>query len=226
MMPGGDKEAYNVMKPILESIAAKVDGAPCVTYIGPGASGHFVKMVHNGIEYGLMQLIAETYEILKKGLKMDNKDIRKVFNKWNKGRLQSFLLEITKDIFDYKAPGTDHLLLDDIKDEAKAKGTGKWTSQVAMDLQAPIPTVDTAVSMRDLSKYKELRIQASDVYSKDAISLNVNTDEFLVALEQAFYFSMIMSYAQGMHLLARASEEYKYDLKLDQIAKIWRGGCI
>jgi len=171
-------------------------------------------------------LIAETYEILKKGLKFDNDAIRKIFTKWNEGRLQSFLLEITKDIFAYKAPGTDHLLLDDIKDEAKAKGTGKWTSQVAMDLQAPIPTIDTAVSMRDLSKYKELRVQAADIYSKDEIKLDVDKDAFLVALEQAFYFNMVISYAQGMHLLARASEEYKYDLKLDQIAKIWRGGCI
>jgi 6-phosphogluconate dehydrogenase len=226
MMPGGDKDAYNVMKPIFEAIAAKVNGEPCVTYIGPGASGHFVKMVHNGIEYGLMQLIAETYEILKKGLKLDNEAIRQVFTKWNEGRLQSYLMDITKDIFAFKAPGTDHLLLDDIKDEAKAKGTGKWTSQVAMDLQAPIPTVDTAVSMRDLSKYKELRVQAADLYSKDDLALNVNTDEFLTALEQAFYFNMIMSYAQGMHLLSKASEEYKYDLHLGAIAKIWRGGCI
>src|ERR1700744_5977918 len=208
MMPGGDKEAYNVMKPILESIAAKVDGAPCVTYIGPGASGHFVKMVHNGIEYGIMQLIAETYEIMKAGLKMDNESIRKVFVKWNEGRLKSFLIEITKDIFAYKAPGTDHLLIDDIKDEAKAKGTGKWTSQVAMDLQAPIPTIDTAVSMRDLSKYKQLRIEASAIYRETEPSFNVSAEEFLVALEQAFYFNMIMSYAQGMHLLTKASEEY------------------
>jgi len=227
MMPGGDKDAYNVMKPILESIAAKVDGAPCVTYIGPGASGHFVKMVHNGIEYGLMQLIAETYEILKKGLKYNNDIIGKIFAEWNAGRLQSFLLEITVDIFKYKAPGTDHLLLDDIKDEAKAKGTGKWTSQVAMDLQAPIPVIDTAVSMRDLSKYKELRVQAAGLYSKDEIQLKEGSaDDFLAELEQAFYFSMIITYAQGMHLLSRASEEYKYDLKLDEIAKIWRGGCI
>jgi 6-phosphogluconate dehydrogenase len=226
MMPGGDKDAYNVMKPIFEAIAAKVNGEPCVTYIGPGASGHFVKMVHNGIEYGLMQLIAETYQILKTGLKLDNDAIGKIFAEWNDGRLKSFLLDITKDIFAYKAPGTDHLLLDDIKDEAKAKGTGKWTSQVAMDLQAPIPTVDTAVSMRDLSKYKSLREQASAVYSKDEIQLDVNKDEFLAALEQAFYFSTIISYAQGMHLLSLASAEYKYDLKLDQIAKIWRGGCI
>ncbi|HEY4197765.1 MAG TPA: NADP-dependent phosphogluconate dehydrogenase [Mucilaginibacter sp.] len=226
MMPGGDKDAYNVMKPILESIAAKVDGAPCVTYIGPGAAGHFVKMVHNGIEYGLMQLIAETYEILKNGLKLDNEAIRKVFTKWNEGRLSSFLMDITKDIFAYKAPGTDHLLIDDIKDEAKAKGTGKWTSQVAMDLQAPIPTIDSAVSMRDLSKYKQLREQASALYGNNDTSLKANTEEFISALEQAFYFSMIITYAQGMHLLSRASEEYNYNLKLGAIAKIWRGGCI
>jgi 6-phosphogluconate dehydrogenase len=226
MMPGGDKDAYNVMKPILESIAAKVDGAPCVTYIGPGASGHFVKMVHNGIEYGIMQLIAETYEIMKKGLKLDNDAAGKVFAEWNEGRLQSFLLEITKDIFKYKAPGTDHLLLDDIKDEARAKGTGKWTSQVAMDLQAPIPTIDTAVSMRDLSKYKALREKAAGIYSKDDLALGVDTDAFLKSLEQAFYFNMIVTYAQGMQLLSNASVEYKYDLKLDEIAKIWRGGCI
>jgi 6-phosphogluconate dehydrogenase len=226
MMPGGDKEAYNVMKPIFEAIAAKVDGEPCVTYIGPGASGHFVKMVHNGIEYGLMQLIAEAYQVMKTGLKMDNEAIGQVFTQWNEGRLKSFLIDITKDIFAFKAPGTDHLLLDDIKDEAKAKGTGKWTSQVAMDLQAPIPTVDTAVSMRDLSKYKSLREQAAAVYSQEEIQLNVDQGEFLAALEQAFYFSMIITYAQGMHLLALASAEYNYNLQLDQIAKIWRGGCI
>jgi 6-phosphogluconate dehydrogenase len=226
MMPGGDKQAYAVMKSILESIAAKVDGAPCVTYIGPGASGHFVKMVHNGIEYGIMQLIAETYEILKKGLKLDNAEIGQIFTKWNEGRLKSFLLEITKDIFKYKAPGADHLLLDDIKDEAKAKGTGKWTSQVAMDLQAPIPTIDTAVAMRDLSKYKQLRVEAAKLYGTGNETLKVDKASFLVSLEQAFYFNMIISYAQGMHLLARASEEYKYNLKLGEIAKIWRGGCI
>jgi len=226
MMPGGDKQAYNVMKPIFEAIAAKVDGVPCVTYIGPGASGHFVKMVHNGIEYGIMQLIAETYEILKKGLKLSNDEIGKIFAEWNEGRLQSFLLDITKDIFKYKAPGTDHLLLDDIKDEARAKGTGKWTSQVAMDLQAPIPTVDISVAMRDLSKYKQLREKAASLYAKDPIVLDADKAEFIAALEQAFYFTMIISYAQGMHLLSNASAEYKYDLHLGEIAKIWRGGCI
>jgi 6-phosphogluconate dehydrogenase len=225
MMPGGDKDAYNVMKPILESIAAKVDGAPCVTYIGPGASGHFVKMVHNGIEYGIMQLIAEAYQLMKIGLGMSNDEMRQVFTKWNEGKLKSFLIDITKDIFAYKEPGADHLLLDDIKDEARAKGTGKWTSQVAMDLQAPIPTIDTAVAMRDLSKYKETRVEAEGVYGKSE-ALKANKEEFLKSLEDAMYFAMIVTYAQGMFLLSNASEEYQYNLHLDEIAKIWRGGCI
>ena len=226
MMPGGDKEAYNVMKPILESIAAKVDGVPCVTYIGPGASGHFVKMVHNGIEYGLMQLISETYEVLKNGLQLNNEEIGKLFAKWNEGRLQSFLMDITKDIFTYKAPGADHLLLDDIKDEARAKGTGKWTSQEAMNLESPIPTIDTAVAMRDLSKYKQLRIQAAAIYSNKDTVLAVDKEVFLAAVEEALYFSTIITYAQGMQMLSKASVEYNYDLQLTDIAKIWRGGCI
>jgi len=225
MMPGGDKEAYNVMKPILESIAAKVDGAPCVTYIGPGASGHFVKMVHNGIEYALMQLIAETYEILKNGLQFSNEEIHGVFEKWNEGRLSSFLIEITRDILTYKAEGTDHLLIDDIKDEARAKGTGKWTSQEAMNLEAPIPSIDSSVAMRDLSKYKAIRTQAATIYGKSE-AIVADKEAFLALLEEAYFFSMIITYAQGMHMLSRASKEYGYDLKLDEIAKIWRGGCI
>jgi len=227
MMPGGNKQAYLQVKPILEKIAAQVKGEPTVTYIGPGAAGHFVKMVHNGIEYALMQLIAETYEVLKKGLQLDNEAIHAVFQQWNKGRLQSFLLEITRDIFAFKKPGANHLLLDDIKDEAKAKGTGKWTSQVAMDLNLPISVIDTAVSMRDLSKYKLLRTQASAIYSDEKdVPLTDTPDDYIAGLEQAFYFCMVTAYAQGMHLLTKASQELNYNLKLDQIAKIWRGGCI
>ena len=226
MMPGGDKEAYRVVQPMFEAIAARVNGEPCVTYIGPGAAGHFVKMVHNGIEYGLMQLIAETYAVLKTGLGMDNAAIGQVFSHWNEGRLQSFLLDITKDIFGFIAPGTDHLLLDDIKDEARSKGTGKWTSQVAMDLELPVPTIDTAVALRDLSKYKALREQLAGMYGPAAGALPVEHEVFLAQLEQAFYFSMAITYAQGMHLLAKASADYSYDLQLAKIAKIWRGGCI
>jgi len=228
MMPGGDKAAYEVVKPILETISAKVNGEPCVTYIGPGASGHFVKMVHNGIEYGLMQLIAETYELLRKGLKIDNEAIHRLFKEWNEGKLQSYLLEITRDIFAFKDKGTGKLLVDLIKDQAKAKGTGKWTSQIAMDLMLPIPVIDTAVAMRDLSRYKELRTRAAGIYAKEEISgfQSENQEEFIAKLEDAFYFNMIITYAQGMHLLMQASEAYSYQLDLAHIAKIWRGGCI
>ena len=228
MMPGGDKAAYQHVKHIFENIAAQVNGEPCVTYIGPGASGHFVKMVHNGIEYALMQLIAETYNLLKNGLHLKNEAIQDVFKKWNEGRLQSFLLEITRDIFAFKNPETQQFLLDEIKDEAKSKGTGKWTSQYAMDLNLPVPAIDVSVSMRDLSKYKSLRTQLAESFPHNAAAqpLTDNPTEYLVKLEQAFYFSMVTIYAQGMHLLYRASEEYQYDLQLDQIAKIWRGGCI
>lgn len=226
MMPGGDKTAYEYVKPILSAVAAKVNGDPCVTYIGPGAAGHFVKMVHNGIEYAVMQLIAETYEVLRKGLKLDNEAIGKVFSDWNAGRLQSFLLEVTSDIFKYHEPGETQLLLDSIKDEARSKGTGKWTSQVAMDLVTPIPAIDSAVSMRDLSKYKAWRVQAAEMYGDEIAPLAVDNDAFLASLEQAFYFSMITTYAQGMHLLASASEQFGYELNLAEITKIWRGGCI
>jgi 6-phosphogluconate dehydrogenase len=226
MMPGGDKQAYLVLQPMFEAIAARVNDEPCVTYIGPGAAGHFVKMVHNGIEYGLMQLIAETYEVLKRGLGLDNAAIGQVFAQWNAGRLQSFLLDITKDIFAFRAPNTDHQLLDDIKDEARSKGTGKWTSQIAMDLEIALPTVDMSVALRDLSKYKSLREQLAKQYGPEPARLEVDTNTFLQQLEQAFYFSMVITYAQGMHMLAKASNEYRYDLNLAEIAKIWRGGCI
>ncbi len=228
MMPGGDKDAYQHVKPIFEKIAAKVNGEPCVTYIGPGASGHFVKMVHNGIEYAIMQLLAETYDLMKNGQQLNNEAIHTVFKDWNNGRLQSFLMEITRDIFAYKDPNTSQYLLDEIKDQAKSKGTGKWTSQFAMDLQSPIPAIDVAVSMRDLSKYKALRLQLADKYPNDnpGQPLSDNTSDYLIKLEQSFYFAMTAIYAQGMHLLYLASVEYKYELQLAEIAKIWRGGCI
>ncbi len=220
MMPGGDRKAYDRVEPILKKIAAHVDSEPTVAYMGVRSAGHFVKMVHNGIEYALMQLISETYEVLKNGLHFNDKEIHHVFDKWNEGRLQSYLLEITRDIFAYKKPGEDHLLLNDIMDEAKAKGTGKWTSQAAMDLSVPVPVIDIAVAMRDLSKYKDLRTKASKMYPnpKDAIYTD-NSDEYTAQLEEAFYFSMVSAYAQGMHLLHRANEEYKYELNLELIAK-------
>ena len=227
MMPGGDKDAYTVVKPILTKIAAQVIGDPTVAYMGERSAGHFVKMVHNGIEYALMQLISETYEVLKHGLKLSDPEMHEVYKKWNDGRLQSYLLEITRDIFAFKNESEDHLLLNDIKDEAKAKGTGKWTSQAAMDLNLPIPIIDISVSMRDLSKYKELRTKASEVFpNSKAEKYSDDNEKYIASMEEAFYFAMVSAYAQGMHLLFRANEDYKYNLDLGMIAKIWRGGCI
>ncbi|MEO8470552.1 MAG: NADP-dependent phosphogluconate dehydrogenase [Chryseolinea sp.] len=225
MMPGGDFAAYSVVQPIFEAVAAKVNGEPCVTYIGPGASGHFVKMVHNGIEYGIMQLIAETYEMMKKGMKYSNDQIHDAFVEWSNGKLQSFLIDITREILAYKENGSDHLLIDDIKDEARSKGTGKWTSQVAMDLQAPLTLIDSSVAMRDLSKYKALRTKASKLINSPSGAADVKAS-IIKDLENALYFSTIIAYAQGMHLLTQASVEFKYELKMDKIALIWRGGCI
>lgn len=224
LMPGGDKKAYAVMKDMLEAVSAKVGTDPCVTYIGPGASGHFVKMTHNGIEYAIMQLLAEAYDMMKNGLGYDNKDIQRVFESWNKGRLQSFLMEITQDVFLVKDVKTGNLLVDMIKDQAKSKGTGKWTSQVAMDIEVPLPSIDAAVATRNLSKLKSLRVELESAFGK--------TDKMQVQgyvenqLEEAFYFGMVSAYAQGLHLLTQASEEYKYELDLAAISKIWRGGCI
>jgi 6-phosphogluconate dehydrogenase len=227
IMPGGDKAAFQFVLPVLESIAAKADGEPCVTYIGPGASGHFVKMVHNGIEYALMQLISDTYEVLKEGLRFNNARIQKIFSDWNQGRLQSYLLEITSNIFLFKENGADYFLVDAIKDEAKSKGTGKWTTQVATDLELPIPTIDLAVAMRNLSKYKSLRTQVAAIYGEHSILEEAGNETiFLAKLEQAFYFSMVTIYAQGMHLLSKASTDFNYALRLDEIARIWKGGCI
>lgn len=227
MMPGGDKKAYEKIEPVLKKIAAQVDGEPTVAYMGVRSAGHFVKMVHNGIEYALMQLISETYEILKSGLNLNSEEIHQVFEKWTKGRLNSYLLDITGDIFSYKNKGDKHILLSNIRDEAKAKGTGKWTSQAAMDLNLPIPMIDVSVSTRDLSKYKELRTRASRLYSATYGVKHYDRDEsYIDTLEQAFFFGMVSAYSQGMHLLYRANVEFKYQLNLHIIAKIWRGGCI
>jgi 6-phosphogluconate dehydrogenase len=227
MMAGGNEKAYAQIKGIFEAIAARVNGEPCVAYLGPHAAGHFVKMVHNGIEYALMELIAESYQVLKEGLRLDNNEIQKVFASWSNGRLKSFLIEITAEIFSYRNDAGDHLLVDDIKDEARSKGTGKWTSQAAMDLNVPIPTIDIAVSMRDLSRYKSLRMRLADLsMTIPPAALKVQPGKHIDNLEEALYFGFVMAYAQGMHLLHEASRAYGYKYELDQIAKIWRGGCI
>lgn len=227
MMPGGDKEAYEKIEPILTKAAAHVNGEPTIAFMGNKSAGHFVKMVHNGIEYAIMQLISETFAILRNRLKMDDNEIHDVYKSWNEGRLQSYLIEITRNIFAFKSAGADHILLHDILDVARAKGTGKWTSQVAMDLNVPVPLIDISVSMRDLSKYKNLRTESSQIFDHHHND-NFHGDRkgFLANLEAAYYFGMITAYAQGMHLLQVASESFKYNLNLTAVAKIWRGGCI
>ena len=226
IMPGGAKEAYDRVADMLKAVSAKVNGEPCVTYIGPGSAGHYVKMVHNGIEYAIMQLIAEAYHLLKEIGGLNNDELHETFAKWNKGILQSFLIEITADIFAQQDDLTKKRLVDMILDAAQQKGTGAWTSEDAMEQQVPIPAIDIAVSMRDLSSYKKEREAAEKILKGINIENKENKDVLIAELEQALYFSMITTYAQGLSLLSIASEKYKYGLKLEEIAAIWRGGCI
>ena len=226
IMPGGQREAYERVRPILEGIAAKVNGEPCVTHIGPRGAGHYVKMVHNGIEYGDMQLIAEAYDILSRAGGLSATELHKVFAEWNRGELESYLIEITTDIFAKMDDETGKPLVEVILDEAKQKGTGKWTSQDALDLGAPTPTINAAVESRIISAYKEERVAASKVLSGPAIAYEGDRDALIQDVRQALFAAKICSYAQGMALLRAASHEYDYNLDLAAIARIWRGGCI
>lgn len=227
IMPGGDKAAWETVRPILEAIAAKVNGEPCVAYMGKNAAGHYVKMVHNGIEYGIMQLISEAYDLLKRGLQLNNDEIHAVFKKWNEGDLQSFLVEITADIFLKKDEQTDQYLVDMILDRAGSKGTGKWTSQEAMDLPIPLPTVDMAVTMRDLSVYKDERMAAANLYKPKIKTFNTATREKLISqLGDALYSATLLCYAQGLAMLSKASAARQMDIPLKDVVRIWRGGCI
>ncbi|PSR14919.1 MAG: phosphogluconate dehydrogenase (NADP(+)-dependent, decarboxylating) [Bacteroidetes bacterium] len=226
IMPGGDHAAWERIQPILEAVAAKVDDDPCVAYMGKGPAGHYVKMVHNGIEYGLMQLIAEAYDLLKQVGGLSNQAIHQVFSEWNKGPLQSFLIEITAEIFAQPDDQKSGDLIDVILDKAKQKGTGKWTSQSAMDLGVPVPTIDAAVTMRGLSALWSFRQEAAKDYGDNAVEKTVTTAAFVAQVEQALLFAFILTYAQGLHLLAVAGKEMDLDLRLADTAKIWRGGCI
>lgn len=225
IMPGGNKEAYQHVKPIFEAVSAKYKGEPCVAYLGPKSAGNYVKMVHNGIEYGLMQLTSEIYDVLKKGGDYNNDELHQTYAKWNSGRLQSFLVEITSEIFAQKDDLGDGALVDKILDKAKQKGTGKWTSQNAMDLGIPVPSIDVAVSMREISALKEERVQADALYDRPEVEL-MDKAALEKLSEEALYFSYIITYAQGLHQLADASKTYGYELDIALIAKIWRAGCI
>jgi 6-phosphogluconate dehydrogenase len=225
IMPGGPAESYEQLKPIFEAVAAKFSGVPCVSYLGPRSAGNFVKMVHNGIEYGMMQLTGEIYQVLARMGGFSNSDLSEVFDRWNQGRLQSFLVEITSKIFRQQDPLGGGQLIDAILDQAKQKGTGKWTSQNAMDLGIPIPTIDIAVSMRAISALKEKREEADKLYKRPE-PVSVKAEELETLCEKALYFSFILTYTQGLHQLSEASREYDYGLDLADVARIWRAGCI
>ncbi len=226
IMPGGQPEAYRLVEPILTAIAAKAEGDPCVAYMGPRGAGHYVKMVHNGIEYGDMQLIAEAYDVMARGLRMPAAELAEVFGQWNQGELQSYLIEITSEILARVDDETGKPLVNLILDEAKQKGTGKWTSQDALDLGAPTHTINAAVESRIISAYKDERVAASQVLTGPAIKFDGDRDQMIEDVRDALYAAKICSYAQGMGLLRAASAEYDYDLDMGAIARIWRGGCI
>ena len=227
LMPGGAQEAYEHVRPIFEAIAAKTDSGACVTYVGPNGAGHFVKMVHNGIEYGDMQLIAEAYDILRTCLGMEASELADTFAEWNRGVLESFLIEITSQIFTVKDEETGNPLVNEILDKAGQKGTGKWTAQVALDLAIPIPTIAAAIDARVLSSMKDERVAASKkLKGPKTKKFRGERAKLISAVHDALYASKICSYAQGMRLIQSGSQEYKWDINLREMARIWKGGCI
>jgi 6-phosphogluconate dehydrogenase len=226
MMPGGDLVAYEHLKPILVAIAAKVNGEPCVDYMGKGAAGHFVKMVHNGIEYSIMQLICEIYDILHRGAGFSNAELQQLFSEWNNSELKSYLIEITAEIFAQKDDKTEAQLVDMILDKAGAKGTGKWTSQIAMDMGVAIPSIDMAVTMRNISSLKTERVAAAALYPRNSLPGFVKDDTLKNNCRKALFSSIILSYVQGMAMMYTASKDLQMDIPLHNAVKVWRGGCI
>jgi 6-phosphogluconate dehydrogenase len=227
LMPGGTESGYRDLEPILTKIAAQVDDGPCVTYIGPGGAGHYVKMVHNGIEYGDMQLIAEAYDLMKNTLDLSGDELESVFSQWNQtDELNSFLIEITADIFSNIDPKTNKPLVDSILDSAGQKGTGRWTVVSSLELGVPIPTIYAAVNARVMSAYKDERVAASKVISAPTSKYQGDKQQFIDQVRDALYCSKMCSYAQGMALLSKASKDLNFYLDLAEIARIWKGGCI
>lgn len=226
IMPGGPLEGYRRVRPILETIAAKVNGDPCVAYLGPGSAGHYVKMLHNGIEYGLMRLIAETYHLMKQGLGLSNDELATVYDQWDRSELNSYLIEITANIFRKVDEATGKHLIDVILDETRQKGTGIWTSEDALALQVPVLSIDVAVAMREMSVLKSEREVASRILVTPSRTFQGDRRAMLAQTRNALYTTMIITYAQGMAQLRRASEVYGYHLNLEDVARIWRGGCI
>lgn len=226
LMPGGPRKGYDRVHPVLNAIAAKVNGESCVAYMGANSAGHYVKMVHNGIEYGLMQLIAETYDLMKRGAGLTSEELAEVYARWNQAELSSYLIEITANIFKRRDEDTGRPLIDLILDSAKQKGTGKWTSWDAMDLMVPTPTIDMAVAMRGLSSHKAERQAAGQVLRSPKISFRGKQQAFIDKVKNALYASMIVTFAQGLAHLREASLAYNYGVNLESVAQVWRGGCI
>jgi len=226
MMPGGDQKAYQELAPIFTRIAAQVSDQACCSYVGPDGAGHYVKMVHNGIEYGDMQLISEAYYIMKTVLGLSAEELHAVFSQWNQGELDSYLIEITRDIFTKQDEITGQPLVEVILDKAGQKGTGKWTSQSALDLGVATPTITEAVFARCMSAYKEERVAASDLLTGPDKQYKGDKEQLIKAIHDALYASKICAYAQGFALLKAASTEYKWDLNFGEMALLWRGGCI
>ena len=226
-MPGGTKEAWEIVAPIYRKIAAQVDGEPCCRYMGTGGAGHYVKMVHNGIEYGDMQLICEAYAILRDLLQLGAPELHDVFDSWNKGDLDSFLIEITANIFTRKDPDTGKPLVDVILDKAGQKGTGRWTLQSAIEQGVVISTINAAVEARVLSSMKEQRVRASkQLPAPTGYKYTGDRQRLIDAVRDALYASKIISYAQGFTLFAAAGKQFGWNLNFGDIATIWRGGCI
>jgi 6-phosphogluconate dehydrogenase len=226
MMPGGNKESYERVKKILEAISAKTEDGPCVSFIGNTAAGHYTKMVHNGIEYAMMQLISEVYGILKNVGHFTNSELNELFKAWNKTELQSFLIEITADVFLKKDDDTPADLVDMILDKAKQKGTGMWTSQSAMDLNVPIPVIDAAVSMRYISALKDDRVKNAKLYSHNTNGVSTDKEKLKTLCKNALHFGFLLSYAQGLQLLSVASAQYNYGISISEVLRVWKGGCI
>ncbi len=231
LMPGGPRDAYNHVQQIVEALAAGVDGEPCAAWLGPGSAGHYTKMVHNGIEYGLMRLISETYDLMKRGMGFNDDQLHDVYCRWNVTELNSYLLEITEHIFCKSDEKTGKRLIDVILDEAAQKGTGRWTSQDAMNIETPVPTIDIAVSMRGLSAMKAEREEASRKLkgpeNRRFLKRLENEQEFfLERLRKGLYAAMIITFAQGLAQLRKSSDIYGYGIDLETVARIWRGGCI
>lgn len=226
LMPGGTKEAYKLVEEMLLKIAAKTEDGPCCTYVGDDSAGHFVKMVHNGIEYAIMQLIAEVYDVMRKVLNMTSEEIGDVFQTWNSGELNSFLMEISYKIMRRKDEETGKPLVEVILDKAEQKGTGKWTSQTALDLGIPTPTLNMAVEARIISHFKDLRVNLSKTLPVPKENLSLSREEVIRDLEKALLFGVFISFSQGLWLIDEASKTFNYNIDLSEVLRIWKGGCI